>query len=57
MRVDLERRQIDFALVDVLERAAAGARKGRPSARAAAAGGGRAGPRGSARPRRGRRGG
>jgi len=30
VRVDLERRQIDFALVDVLERAAAGARKGRP---------------------------
>jgi ribonuclease R len=29
VRVDLERRQIDFALVDVLERAAAGARKGR----------------------------
>jgi ribonuclease R len=27
VRVDLERRQIDFALVDVLERAAAGARK------------------------------
>jgi ribonuclease R len=32
VRVDLERRQIDFALVDVLERAAAGARKGRPPA-------------------------
>jgi len=29
VRVDLERRQIDFALVDVLERAAAGARKGK----------------------------
>ena len=29
-RVDLERRQIDFALVDVLARTAAGARKGRP---------------------------
>src|SRR5438093_1680866 len=33
VRVDLERRQVDFALVDVLERAAAGARKGRPPAR------------------------
>ena len=34
VRVDLERRQIDFALVDVLERSAAGARKGRaPAAR------------------------
>ncbi len=32
VRVDLERRQIDFALVDVLERAAAGARKGRSPA-------------------------
>jgi ribonuclease R len=31
-RVDLERRQLDFALVDVLERTAAGARKGRPPA-------------------------
>lgn len=30
VRVDLERRQIDFALVDVLERAAGGAKKGRP---------------------------
>lgn len=30
-RVDLERRQIDLALLDVLERSAAGARKGRPS--------------------------
>ncbi|HVQ29519.1 MAG TPA: hypothetical protein VMV21_08075, partial [Vicinamibacteria bacterium] len=29
-RVDLERRQLDFALVDVLARTAAGARKGRP---------------------------
>jgi len=56
VRVDLERRQVDFALVDVLARAAAGSRKGRPpstsrerrpSAPAA----------GSARPRRGRRGG
>jgi ribonuclease R len=31
VRVDLEQRKIDFALVDVLRRAAAGARKGRPS--------------------------
>jgi ribonuclease R len=31
-RVDLERRQLDFVLVDVLARAAAGARKGRPPA-------------------------
>jgi ribonuclease R len=31
-RVDLERRQLDFALVDVLERTAAGAGKGRPPA-------------------------
>jgi ribonuclease R len=31
-RVDLERRQVDFALVDVLERSAAGARKGRAPA-------------------------
>ena len=30
VKVDLERRQIDFALVDVLERAAAGASKGAP---------------------------
>jgi ribonuclease R len=30
VRVDLERRQIDLALVDVLQRAAAGARKGAP---------------------------
>jgi ribonuclease R len=30
VRVDLEQRKIDFALVDVLRRAAAGARKGRP---------------------------
>jgi ribonuclease R len=30
VRVDLERRQIDLALVDVLERAAAGTRKGAP---------------------------
>jgi ribonuclease R len=55
VRVDLERRQVDFALVDVLQRAAAGARKGRPPARDQA----RRGPRpgGSARPHRGRRGG
>ncbi|PYQ16695.1 MAG: ribonuclease R, partial [Acidobacteria bacterium] len=33
VRVDLERRQVDFALVDVLRRAAAGARKGRPPRR------------------------
>ena len=32
VRVDLERRQLDFALVDVLARTAAGARKGRPPA-------------------------
>ena len=32
VRADLERRQLDFALVDVLERTAAGARKGRPPA-------------------------
>jgi len=67
VRVDLERRQVDFALVDVLQRAAAGARKGRPPAgdprRPAGAGrpgAGRpaAGRRGgSARPHRGRRGG
>lgn len=44
VRVDLERRQVDFALVDVLERAASGARKGRPP---------KAG-RASAAPRRGR---
>jgi ribonuclease R len=31
VRVDLEQRKIDFALVDVLRRAAAGARKGRPA--------------------------
>jgi ribonuclease R len=53
VRVDLERRQIDFALVDVLERAASGARGRRVGAGAArtspAAGNGR---RGSGRPRR-----
>jgi ribonuclease R len=49
VRVDLEQRKIDFALVDVLRRAAAGARKGRPSRSPA--------PRGSGRPsgRSGRR--
>jgi len=66
VRVDLERRQVDFALVDVLQRAAAGARKGRPPARDPGRGGARpsasgrpaAGRRGgSARPHRGRRGG
>jgi ribonuclease R len=31
VRVDLERRTIDFALVDVLRRSAAGGRKGRPA--------------------------
>ena len=31
VRVDLEQRKIDFALVDVLRRAAAGTRKGRPA--------------------------
>ena len=36
VRVDLERRQIDFALVDVLERAASGARKARPGFRRSA---------------------
>ena len=56
VRVDLERRQVDFALVDVLERAAAGARKGRPLARDGARRG-PARPGGSARPHRGRRGG
>jgi len=42
VRVDLERRQIDFALVDVLRRAAAGARKGRPARPAGPRRGGRA---------------
>jgi ribonuclease R len=35
VRVDLEQRKIDFALLDVLRRAAAGARKGRPARSAA----------------------
>jgi ribonuclease R len=53
VRVDLERRQIDFALVDVLERAAAAPRALRGGARGAPPrqGGGGAG-RGSAPPRR-----
>ena len=55
VRVDLERRQVDFALMDVLERAAAGARKGRPPGGSGPRGTAR--PRGSVRPRRGRRGG
>jgi ribonuclease R len=46
VRVDLERRQVDFALVDVLQRAAAGARKGPPPSR----------PARPARPAAGRRG-
>jgi len=41
VRVDLERRTIDFALVDVLRRAAAGARKGRPARSPAPRRGGR----------------
>ncbi|HEY2942321.1 MAG TPA: ribonuclease R [Vicinamibacteria bacterium] len=45
VRVDLERRQLDFALVDVLRRAAAGARKGRPPRPPAPRRGGRLGGR------------
>ena len=45
VRVDLERRQLDFALVDVLRRAAAGARKGRPARPPAPRRGGRPGGR------------
>jgi hypothetical protein len=41
VRVDLEQRKIDFALVDVLRRAAAGARKARPSRAPAPRRGGR----------------
>ena len=41
VRVDLERRTIDFALVDVLRRAAAGTRKGRPAGTPAPRRGGR----------------
>ena len=41
VRVDLERRTIDFALVDVLRRSAAGARKGRPARSPAPRRGGR----------------
>jgi ribonuclease R len=47
VRADLERRQVDFALVDVLQRAGAAGRHGRP--RAAAAGG--RGPRRTGRRR------
>jgi ribonuclease R len=43
VRADLERRQVDFALVDVVERSAAGARRGKP--RAAAGRGPRRPPR------------
>ena len=50
VRVDLERRQLDFALVDVLERTAAGARKGRPPAPSR-----RDAPRAPRHPMRGRR--
>jgi hypothetical protein len=56
-RVDLEQRKVDFALVDVLERAAAaGPRaKGRPPAEPRAPARGRAAARaGPPRPRRGR---
>ncbi len=45
VRVDLERRQLDFALVDVLRRAAAGAHKGRASRPPAPRRGGRLGRR------------
>ena len=41
VRVDLERRQVDFALVDVLERARRAGRAGRPAPRARARGPGR----------------
>jgi ribonuclease R len=51
-RVDLERRQIDFALVDVLERAAAGARKGRAGSPRAPLRGRRSGASVGARRRR-----
>ena len=47
VRADLERRQVDFALVDVLQRAGAAGRGGRP--RAAPAGG--RGPRRTGRRR------
>jgi len=50
VRVDLERRQLDFALVDVLRRAAAGARKGRAPRAPAPRRGGR--PRGRSSRRR-----
>jgi ribonuclease R len=53
-RVDLERRQIDFALTDVIERAAARRRRGieRPAPRGRASAGG---PRGGRRPARAER--
>jgi ribonuclease R len=51
VRVDLERRQIDFGLMDVLRRAAAGSRKGRPPREAARRGGRRLG-KGSRRQKR-----
>jgi ribonuclease R len=65
-RVDLERRQIDFALVDVLARARGAGGRGRPPGRsierspgppprAAAGAPGRRGPRGSRGPSRGRK--
>jgi ribonuclease R len=54
-RVDLERRQLDFALVDVLERAAAGATKARPRPAAPSRRGGPAPRRGGPPPRTGRR--
>src|SRR6266540_3708754 len=53
VRVDLERRQIDFALVDVLERTArAGAAPKRPPTGRRGAGGGGRGPTGGKRRRR-----
>ncbi len=65
-RVDLERRQIDFALVDVLARARGAGGRGRPpgrslersrgrTPRAGAGAPGRRGPRGSRGPSRGRK--
>jgi len=52
VRVDLERRQLDFALVDVLRRAAAGAHKGRVPRSAAPRRGGRPSGRPGGRPSR-----
>jgi ribonuclease R len=49
VRVDLERRQLDFALVDVLRRAAAGARKVRPPRAPGPRRGGRPGGRSARR--------